>query len=1165
MKPFSEVFPSCLPAGSSDPAVKALRVKREENRLTVELAGTEPVPGWAEDAGRRIREAMGLADVRVLFTGARPDAVAERGRKAAAPRRSEPDGRRGPRVLFGKPPRMEVMSIDTLPREKAKACARGRVFAVGETRERRMRLQNRWRDAVMTEFYITDGTGSVCVRCVFEKGKVPPGLEKRIGEICEGRGHVTVFGEMESYTVMEKEEWALAAACVESAEAPPREDTAPEKRVELHLHTQMSEKDAVTPVAEAIALAARWRHPAVAVTDHGVCHAFPEAMAAGKKYGVKVLYGCEGYLTVPGGGAPKVPSGPEDGGERAKTQLDRMYHIILIARTQDGLRNLYRLVSLAHLEHFKRRPCLTRELLEQWREGIVIGAACERGEVFSAVREGLPWEDALQTASFYDFLEIQPLCNNRFLVRNGHARDDEHLREWNRSVVRLGRELNKPVCATGDVHFLDPEDEIHRNILLANKNMLDPYPLPLYFKTTDEMLEEFSYLGAETAYEVVVTAPRAVADSVGDISPVRGGEYFPVLKGSAEELRGLAYERARALYGDELPPLIGERLEKELSSIIGKGYDIIYTISQKLVRRSMKKGYLVGSRGSVGSSVAAYFAGITEVNALPPHYRCPECRYSEFPGTVREDDSSPPQSGADGHAAYAGCGIDLPDKNCPVCGANLEKDGFDIPFATFLGFDADKKPDIDLNFSSDYHEHAGAHLTKLFGADKVFRAGTITTIGGKNALGYTLKYLEAAGLDVSDAELRRLAKGCEGVKTTTGQHPGGMIIVPQDLEIYDFCPVHFAANKRGGTVCTHFDYHAIEENLLKLDILGHDCPTFIRRMEELTKEDSLSHPLDDPVTMSLFSSTSALGFENDDLIGPVGTVGIPEYGTRFVRGMLQKTKPSTFDELVRIAGLSHGTDVWRGNAEKLIDDGKATLREVICARDDITLYLISRGISAKQSLSISESVRRGKGLQAEWEAAMRSAGVPDWYIGSCRAIKYLFPKAHAAAYAMMSARIAWYKAHRPEAFYAVYFTLKIDDFSYDVCRGGADAIKSAVRRTEQDKDASKTEQDKAVVLEAAYEMLRRGITFKPPDVHTSPGMRFTPAGPGLVAVPLMALAGLGREAVKNIARQRAKGPFLAEDNLASRCGAVTKAHIETLRAAGAFGGLPETAQTTLFG
>lgn len=1116
MKKFSEVFPQCLPDGGFDPIIKSLRIKREESRLTVELDGVPPDPSWAGEAGRRIREAMKLSEAAVFFVP----------QQKAPPTAKKPSA-----VIFGKPQRLAVMDIDTLPQENAKVCVKGRVFAVGETRERRMRLQNRWGNGISYEFYVTDGTGSVCVRCVFGAGKEPPELAKSIKKICGSKGWVTIWGTMESYTVMEREEWYLAANGMEQAEAPERTDTAPDKRVELHLHTQMSEKDGVTSVAEAVARAAKWGHKAVAITDHGVCHAFPEAQSAAKKHGIKVLYGCEGYLAPPEG-------------------KKRPHHIILIAKTQEGLHNLYRLISLSHIKHFHNRPLLPKELLEQYRTGLLIGSACERGEVFTAIRNGASWEETVQIASFYDMLEIQPLCNNRFLIREGVAKDEEQLRDWNRAVVTLGKELGKPVCATGDVHFLDPEDEVYRDVLLSHMKMSSPEPVPLYFKTTDEMLTEFSYLGEETAYEVVVTAPNAVAESVEEVRPVREGEYFPTLEGSAEELRSISYERAYSLYGNPLPPMIEERLEKELSSIIGKGYDIIYTISQKLVRRSMENGYLVGSRGSVGSSIAAYFAGITEVNALPPHYRCPACKYSDFPDAEELGELC--------------CGIDLPDKNCPHCGIVMERDGFDIPFATFLGFEADKKPDIDLNFSSEYHERAGAHLTELFGEDHVFRAGTITTIGEKNALGHALKYIEARALDVPHAETMRLAKGCEGVKITTGQHPGGMIIVPQDREIYDFCPVHLAANKRDGKVCTHFDYHAIEENLLKLDILGHDGPTFIRRLEELTGENALANPLDDPETMSLFSSSKVLGYEGDELLGGVGTVGIPEYGTRFVRGMLQKTKPKTFDELVRIAGLSHGTDVWRGNAETLIDAGKATLREVICARDDITLYLVSKGLPGKLSLTISEGVRKGKGLTPEGESAMRGAGVPDWYIGSCKSIKYLFPKAHAAAYAMMSARIAWFKAHKPEAFYSVYFTLKISDFGYESCRGDTHSLALAVRRTEQDKNAAKSDQDKAVVLEAVYEMRRRGIVFDPMDIHTAHPLDFTPAGPGRISVPLVGVSGLGEAAALSIAEARKQGPFIAEDDIAARCRPVTKAHIESLRTVGALGGMPETAQITLF-
>jgi DNA polymerase-3 subunit alpha (Gram-positive type) len=1069
---------------------------------------------------------MGLAGASVVF----PEAD-EPKKPAAAMKPPELKKRDAPivRTLFGKASRLLPTEIAALPREAAKACVSGRVFMLGETRERRMRIDNRWKDAISFEFYITDGGGSAAVRCLFEKGKEPGDLPKRLADIVKTKGSVTVYGEMESYTVRDREEWRVLANCVEEAPGAlkPREDTAKEKRVELHLHTKMSASDAVTPVSEAVAAAARWGHPAVAVTDHGVCHAFPEAMDAGKKHGVKILYGCEGYLAPPEG-------------ER------RYHHILLLARTQTGLQNLYRLVSVSHIEHFKSRPLIPKELLTRYREGLIVGSACERGELFEAVKKGLPFDELLGVAKFYDMLEIQPLCNNAFLIREGAAANEDQLREWNRTVVALGRALGKPVCATGDVHFLDPEDGIYREVLLSARGGSDQPPL--YFKTTDEMLNEFSYLGEEDAYDAVITAPAKIADSCEDTRPVREGEYFPKIEGSAEELRSLAYGRAHRLYGESLPSLIEERLEKELGSIIRKGYDIIYSISQKLVERSMANGYLVGSRGSVGSSVAAYFAGITEVNALPPHYRCPVCRGSFFP---------PP-----GELDGVSCGVDLPEKNCPDCGAVYERDGFDIPFATFLGFDADKKPDIDLNFSSIYHEQAGEHLIELFGEDKVFRAGTITTIAAKTAVGYALKYAERSDPDAPNAELVRLAKGCEGVKTTTGQHPGGMIIVPSELEIYDFCPVHRAANKPDGKVCTHFDYHAIEDNLLKMDLLGHDCPTFLGMFSELTGEQD--RPLNDPATLSLFSSSKALGYENDELIGPVGTVGIPEYGTRFVRGMLQKTQPGTFDELVRIAGLSHGTDVWRGNAEVLIDSGKATLRDVICARDDITLYLVAKGIPGKQSLAISESVRKGRGLKPEWAEEMKGAGVPGWYIQSCKDIQYLFPKAHAAAYAMMSARIAWHKVHTPEVFYAVYFTLKIGDFVYEKASGSLRSVKNAVRQIEGDKDAAKSEQDKAVVLEVAYEMLLRGIAFEPMNILTADPARFLPAGPGRIAIPLMALAGLGAAAAQSIAEERAKGAFLAEDDILTRCRPVTKAHVEALRNAGALGGIPSSAQTSLF-
>jgi DNA polymerase-3 subunit alpha (Gram-positive type) len=1103
LKSFSDVFPRCLPEGNADPIIKSLRVKREKNHITVELEGLAPSPGWAAEAARLIGGALGMS-ASVVF------------QSPAAPRQP----------IFGKPEKLKATSIDVLPREKAKACVSGRVFALGETRERKAKLQNRWQQAIVYEFYLTDNTGSVCVRYAAGRDNPPKGLEARLKDLCKSREYITVYGTMDMYSYSDEEEWYISAVCAAETETPRRADNAGQKRVELHLHTTMSDKDAVSSASDLIACAARWGHPAVAVTDHGVCHAFPEAMAAGEKHGVKVIYGVEGYLAPQGG-------------------KDRAHHIILLAQTQTGLRNLYKLISLAHLENFYRRPRFSKDMLTKYREGLIIGAACESGEVFAAVRSGEPWETVKQTASFYDYLEIQPICNNRFLIGEGAAQDEETLRDWNRAVVRLGKELSKPVCATCDVHFQDPGDEIYRSVLLSGMGMSSSGPLPLYFRTTCEMLEEFAYLGEETAYETVVTNPLLIAGMIESIRPLPKGEFVPRIEGSAGELRETAYSRAHELYGDPLPKLIETRLEKEISSIIGKGYEAIYTVSRKLVQRSMENGYLVGSRGSVGSSIAAYFAGITEVNALPPHYRCPACKHSEF-------------------TSLADCGADLPDNACPDCGTDLEKDGFDIPFATFMGFDADKTPDIDLNFSGEYQDRAMAHTVELFGADNVFRAGTITTIKEKNAMGYTLKYLESRNEHASNAELKLLAKGCEGVRTTTGQHAGGMVIVPQGYEIYDFCPIHRAANKKDGTVCTHFDYKAIEANLLKLDILGHDCPTFIRHFEEHSGESGQTIPLCDPSAMSIFSSTAALGFENDDLIGPVGTVGIPEYGTRNVRGMLKKTKPSTFDELVRISVLSHGEGVWQGNAEKLIDEGTATLREVICARDDIMLYLISKGLPDIQSFSISERVRRGGGLTPEWEADMRAAGVPGWYIWSCNTIKYMFPKAHAVAYAMMSARIAWIKTHRPEIFYSVYFTLKIGDFNYDVCGRDAASIARAIKRTEQDKEASKTDKDKATVMEAVYEMLLRGIVFEPLDVHASDAMRFSPAGKGRVSVPLMAVAGLGDAAANSIVKQRKKSPFLAEDDLLSRCGKVTKAHVESLRAAGALGGMPETAQIALY-
>jgi len=681
----------------------------------------------------------------------------------------------------------------------------------------------------------------------------------------------------------------------------------------------------------------------------------------------------------------------------------RARHIIVFAKNSIGLRNLYRLISYGNLKYFRRVPIMPKSEILQWREGLIIGSACEAGELFQAILNHKSWAELKRIASFYDFLEIQPICNNRFMLDKGLAEDEEELRGFNRAIVRLGEELGKPVVATGDVHFLDPEDEIFRHILLATKQMPDAdRPLPLYLRTTDEMMAEFAYLGEEKAREVVIDNPNRIVDWCETLRPVPHNLFAPKIENSVEDLKSLVYGKLHRLYGENPPELVQKRVDTEMHDIISCHYDVIYMSAQKLVQNSLEHGYLVGSRGSVGSSIVAYMSGITEVNSYPPHYRCPNCKYTTF--DVPAD---------------CACGADLPDAVCPKCGAKLDKDGFNIPFETFLGFGGDKVPDIDLNFSGEYQAKAHAYCVQMFGKTHVFRAGTIGTVAEKTAYGYAKKYLSERGKTVSKAEENRLALGCVNVKRTTGQHPGGLVVIPQENEIWDFCPVqHPADDKDSEWITTHFEYHSMEENLLKLDMLGHDDPTMIRMLEDMTGVDAQKIPLDDQDTMSIFTSSKILGYENDPILGPVGSVAIPEFGTGFTRGMLQETQPTKFDTLIRLSGFSHGTDVWLGNARDLILSKTATVGEAIGCRDDIMLYLIKCGMPEKRSFKIMEAVRKGRGLPEGAEEEMKAAGVPEWYIGSCKKIKYLFPKAHATAYVMMAFRIAWFKVHQPLAFYA---------------------------------------------------------------------------------------------------------------------------------------------------
>ena len=831
-------------------------------------------------------------------------------------------------------------------------------------------------------------------------------------------------------------------------------------------------------------------------------------------------------------------------------------HLIVLAKNQTGLRNLYKLISLAHLEHFKRVPIMPKSLINENREGLIIGSACEAGELFRAVVDGKDWEELKRIASWYDYLEIQPICNNMFMLRKGQVRSEEELREFNRVIVRLGEELGKPVCATGDVHFMDPEDEIYRHILLASKGFEDAdEPLPIYFKSTDEMLREFAYLGKEKAYEVVVKNTNLIADWCDPIEPLPQGLFAPKLEDSDGELKRLVWGKAHDLYGENPPQIVVDRINVELNDIIRCKYDVIYMSAQKLVQNSLEHSYLVGSRGSVGSSLVAFMSGITEVNSLPAHYRCPNCKHTDF--DYAQDPAHP-----------YGCGADMPDAYCPVCGTKYVKDGFNIPFETFLGFGGDKVPDIDLNFSGEYQANAHKYTFELFGQTHVFRAGTIGTVAEKTAFGYVKKYLEEKGKTVSKAEENRLAIGCTGVKRTTGQHPGGMVVIPQDKEIYDFCPVqHPADDPNSDIITTHFEYHSMESNLLKLDMLGHDDPTMIRMLEDLTGVNARTDiPLDDKDTMSIFQSSKVLGYENDKILGPTGGTAIPEFGTSFVRGMLEDTQPNQFDILVRLSGFSHGTDVWLGNAKDLITSGTAKVSEAIGCRDDIMLFLISKGMEPKRSFKIMEAVRKGRGLPDGAEEEMREHGVPEWYIGSCKKIAYLFPKAHAVAYVMMAFRIAWFKVHRPLAFYAAYFSIRAKAFDQEFMCHGMEVCQKKMREIiAKDKEASAVEQDMLTTLEVCYEFYLRGFTFARMDLYRSQAINFVVDEKAKALIPpFVSVAGLGETAAISLAEQCKKRRFISIEEVSAACPKVSKTHIDKLTEAGAFGDMPQTSQMDLF-
>ena len=1124
-------------------------------------------------------------------------------------------------------------------------------------------------------------------------------------------------------------ELMLYANDVNYADPVYRQDTAEEKRVELHLHTRMSTMDGLTELSAAFKTAARWGHKALAVTDHGVVQAFPEAAKAAKKNGVKAIYGVEGYLlpdtvSVPAAGefvafdiettglkaeqcdileigavrlvdgqvterfqtfindgvvvpkkiteltgitgdmligapscrealgafkkfcgnacliahnakfdtgfithhgerfniefdnpfadtlmlsryllrdelpnhkldticeyfhvdmgshhradddanscamifleflrmlgemgvhtVPVVPSAHQERQKLKKKEKHKTYHIILLARTQAGMKNLYKIISYSHLDHLRGKPQIPRSMLTVFRGGLLVGSACEAGELYRAVLNGEPEEKLLALADFYDYMEIQPNGNNAFLVREGVLPDEEALQGINRHILALGDKLGKLTVATGDVHFLEPQDAVYRKILMYKLGFDDTeFQPPLYFKSTDEMLRDFAYLG-ERAREVVITNPNRIADMCEELKPFPDGTHAPQIPNAEEELTNMAMERAHSIYGDPLPEVVEKRLEKELKSIIGNHFASLYLMAQRLVHKSNSDGYLVGSRGSVGSSFVATMAGITEVNPLPPHYVCPKCRHSEF-----DVDTS----------LYA-CGVDLPDKLCPVCGTPYSKGGYEIPFEVFLGFKGDKTPDIDLNFSGEYQHRAHKYVEEMFGEHHAYRAGTISGVAEKKAYECVMHYMDGTGGHFRRAEIDRLCKGCLNVKVTTGQHPAGIVIVPKDEDIYMFTPINYPADKvEQGVITTHFDFHAMDDRLVKLDILGHDDPTALRMLQDLTGIDPVSIPLDDPETRKIYSSPEPLHVDLSGLECTVGTLGVPEFGTSFVQKVLEQTRPTTMEELVRISGLTHGTDVWLNNAESLVVSGVAKLNEVLCTRDDIMNYLIAHGMDASLSFKIMERVRKGKGLTDEMEQAMKDGQIPAWFVDSCKKIKYMFPRGHAVAYTMMGFRIAWFKVHRPLEFYTVYYTVRADAFDVTRSLGGAEAVLRQIHALEKglnsgDAESSKKDKDLITILEVVYEMNMRGIELLPVDIYKSQGTRFT-IEDGAIRPPFNAIPGVGDNAALAMAQNRGTEPFHSVEDFAARTGA-NSGVVAALDACGCFKDLPKRDQMSLF-
>ncbi|WP_251549148.1 PolC-type DNA polymerase III [Neobacillus muris] len=1213
----------------------------------------------------------------------------------------------------------ELRSLIEIVDEERRIVAEGYIFDA-EIRELRSGRS-------LLTFKMTDYTSSIIVK-MFSRDKEDAAQFARVKKGM----WVKVRGSIQNDTFVR--DLVMIANDINEFKPLGRKDTAPdnEKRVELHLHSPMSQMDAVTPVSALVAQAKKWGHKAIAVTDHAVAQSFPEAFSAGKKNGVKILYGVEANLVDDGvpiayndhhrlladdtfvvfdvettglsavfdtiielaavkvkGGeiidrfesfanphhrlsattinltgitddmvqtAPDVPEVlqrfhdwaedavlvahnasfdmgflnvgyknmgldkaknpvidtlelgrflyPELKNHRLNTlakkfdieltqhhraiydaeatgyllmkmlkdasekgieyhdqfnehmgqgnayQRARPFHCTLLAQTEAGLKNLFKIISIAHLEYFYRVPRIPRSVLQKYREGILVGSACDKGEVFEGMMQKSP-EEVEEAARFYDYLEVMPKEVYAPLLEMELVRDEKALETIISNIVALGDKLGVPVVATGNVHYLNENDKIYRKILISSQggaNPLNRHELPdVHFRTTNEMLDAFAFLGKDKAKEIVVENTNKIADMIDDIKPIKDDLYTPKIEGAEEEMRRMSYAMAHQIYGDPLPEIVEARLEKELKSIIGHGFAVIYLIAHKLVKKSLNDGYLVGSRGSVGSSLVATMTEITEVNPLPPHYICPICKHSEF-----FNDGS------------VGSGFDLPDKDCPQCGTTYKKDGHDIPFETFLGFKGDKVPDIDLNFSGEYQPRAHNYTKVLFGEDNVYRAGTIGTVADKTAFGYVKAYQQDHNLQIRGAEIERLASGCTGVKRTTGQHPGGIIVIPDYMDVFDFTPIQFPADDRNSEWrTTHFDFHSIHDNVLKLDILGHDDPTVIRMLQDLSGIDPKTIPTDDPEVMKIFSGTESLGVTEEQIMCKTGTLGIPEFGTRFVRQMLEDTKPTTFSELVQISGLSHGTDVWLGNAQELIHNRTCTLSEVIGCRDDIMVYLIYQGLEPSFAFKIMESVRKGKGLTEEMEAEMRRNEVPEWYIDSCKKIKYMFPKAHAAAYVLMAVRIAYFKVHLPLLYYAAYFTVRAEDFDLETMTRGPEAIRAKIEEINaKGLDASNKEKSLLTVLELALEMTERGYSFQNYDLYKSDAAEFIIDGNTLIP-PFNSIPGLGTNAAVNIVKAREDGEFLSKEDLQQR-GKVSKTILEYLDKQGCLESLPEQNQLSLF-